>query len=298
MLETLATDHDRVWHSDLVQPITLDRGLNVGSRGGHGQVRYHVIEHEPGRLVRFEFHRSIGLVGNHTFEVVPHDDWHATLRHTIEAQPTRRGRVTWPLLIKHIHDNAVEDMLDHIERTVTGMVHRPAPAPRWVRVLAPRLRRRRVRQSPLAPGPLTSAAITGRPDAADCYTTPLLAADARDPQTWIREVFGKPPRTVSTLMRLRDHLVRPFGLRTADTLRAKTLFPVLASSADEVVMGVDDRHLSFRVGVLVADRRMSVTTAVQFNHWTGRLYWAVVRWFHPYVVRSMIRSVPFAKPRT
>ncbi|MFB9965129.1 DUF2867 domain-containing protein [Sinosporangium siamense] len=293
MLETLATENDAIWHSNLVQPITLDRGLSVGSRGGHGQVRYHVIEHIPGKLVRFAFNPRIGLAGEHLFEVVTHDDSSAALRHTIRARLTPRGRLTWPTLIKHIHDNAVEDMLDHVERTVTGSANRPAPAPRWVRTVAPRLRRRHVRRSPLTPGPLTSAAMPGRPDAADCFTTPLLTADAPDPATWIREVFGKPPRSVAALMRLRDRLVRPFGLLTSDASRRESPFPVLASSADEIVMGVDDRHLSFRVGVAVADRRMSVTTAVRINHWTGHLYWAIVRWFHPHVVRHMIRSVPF-----
>lgn len=54
------------------------------------------------------------------------------------------------------------------------------------------------------------------------------------------------------------------------------------------MLGVDDRHLDFRIGVRVDRKRVRVTTAVQLNNRLGRLYWAIVRLVHPLVVRSLL----------
>jgi hypothetical protein len=91
-------------------------------------------------------------------------------------------------------------------------------------------------------------------------------------------------------MRLRDLLVRPFGLAAAGEGLPETGFPLLAKTDAEVVLGVDDKHLSFRVGVTTAGGRATLTTTVTLAGRLGRFYWAVVRWFHPLVVRATLRQ--------
>ncbi|MCL2714929.1 MAG: hypothetical protein FWD68_10190 [Alphaproteobacteria bacterium] len=70
LLETLASSDDRIWTTRIVLPMLLDRGLTVGSMGGHGPIRYDVIAHEPGRRVRFQFAPGSPLIGWHQFDVV------------------------------------------------------------------------------------------------------------------------------------------------------------------------------------------------------------------------------------
>ena len=66
-------------------------------------------------------------------------------------------------------------------------------------------------------------------------------------------MMGRSPPWVRALMRVRNAIVSPFGLKAPDPL-TKTpgqiigAFPVISSSPNRVVMGFDDKHLDFRVG--------------------------------------------------
>lgn len=292
MLETLAGPADQIWHSDLVPPMVLDDGLAVGSRGGHGPIRYEVVEHVPGRLLRFRFMPGVGLEGTHTFEVLADrsadGSWSTTLRHTVSARAVGKGRVLWPLVIRPIHDAAAEDMLDHVERSLTGSASPRRTVPRWLNILARRGSRRTVHAISLAPGPLLAGALD-RVDASDCWATRLRPGDSRDPIEWVTR-FARPDPVVSCLLRIRDHLVRPLRLRTMPRRPGTTGFPLLAASPTEALVGLDDRHLSFRVGIRVVDGAVHVATTVQLHNSLGRLYWALVRHVHPFVVRRMIAT--------
>lgn len=59
-------------------------------------------------------------------------------------------------------------------------------------------------------------------------------------------------------------------------------------------MGLDDRHLDFRLSVRVTDTRVLVSTVVQVKSGFGRFYWSFVRHVHPVVVASMLRRTPVA----
>jgi Protein of unknown function (DUF2867) len=72
------------------------------------------------------------------------------------------------------------------------------------------------------------------------------------------------------------------------------LFKVYQRSEDEILMGEDDRHLDFRVSVLLQvrhDERWAViTTVVRFNNWLGRVYFLPVRPLHRLIVPAMMRN--------
>jgi hypothetical protein len=111
-----------------------------------------------------------------------------------------------------------------------------------------------------------------------------------------RRVFaGRPPR----LMRLRDALVRPFGLKTSPSGPRPPLsfrpgeriglFTLFERRADELLLGEDDRHLDFRVCLRLADGEASLATAVRFRSLFGRAYFFLIRPFHALVVQGMLR---------
>jgi hypothetical protein len=72
------------------------------------------------------------------------------------------------------------------------------------------------------------------------------------------------------------------------------VFRVYERTDDEVLLGEDDRHLDFRVSMLLQREgleapRVVVATVVRYNGRLGRLYFAVVRPFHRRIVPAMLR---------
>ena len=99
------------------------------------------------------------------------------------------------------------------------------------------------------------------------------------------------PKWVQGLMKTRDFLVRPLGLKTAKETQSDKIFPVIARTENEMIMGIDDRHLNFRVSVLI-DREKSyihITTLVQYRNRLGKAYFLLVKPFHKMIVRSLLK---------
>jgi len=106
-------------------------------------------------------------------------------------------------------------------------------------------------------------------------------------------------------MKVRDTLVAGFGLKTAKHLtslgsEAKGnrvgLFKIYSTSATEIVLGEDDKHLDFRVSVLcsgeapmASKRQLVVSTVVHCHNRLGRIYILLIAPFHRLVVQSSLR---------
>ena len=160
----------------------------------------------------------------------------------------------------------------------------------------------KVRAVPLPEGGLAGATFPSV-DYADAYAVGLPpGVDAR---TFAEAVFASSPRWVAALMALRNTIVRPLGLiATQSALEHAAavkgsgarvgIFPVLAEAADEVVLGLDDRHLDFRLSVRVLDNGFErlgvVTTLVRFHGVLGRAYFVPVRPAHRLIVPAMLRA--------
>lgn len=89
------------------------------------------------------------------------------------------------------------------------------------------------------------------------------------------------------LLRARDLLVRPVGLKPAAT-GAGELFPVLVDTPQLAVVGFDDSHLDFRILVSLEHRRVRCLTVVRRHNTLGRSYFAVVRPFHRRLVPHLL----------
>jgi hypothetical protein len=108
------------------------------------------------------------------------------------------------------------------------------------------------------------------------------------------------PRWIDMLIRLRNILVTPFGLKTSGEGAPAPggligLFPVLSETPDRLVAGFDDSHLDFRIVVEIAGdaplRRVTLTTLVRTNNLLGRTYLTFITPFHKLVARSMMGRI-------
>ncbi|MFC4334334.1 SRPBCC family protein [Salininema proteolyticum] len=133
LLETLASADDKLWPTSDWWPIRLDDGLKVGSEGGHGPVRYEVVEYEPGRRVRFRFAPDFGLQGEHEFRV--ESEGHgARITHVMTGGMKGSMVVLWPLVVRWMHDALLEQLMDNAERHTTGEPAKPHRMSAWVRL--------------------------------------------------------------------------------------------------------------------------------------------------------------------
>ncbi|MCG6206629.1 DUF2867 domain-containing protein [Rhodopseudomonas sp. HC1] len=123
---------------------------------------------------------------------------------------------------------------------------------------------------------------------------------ALDARTAAVRMIEQGPSWIGMLMRLRNLIVAPFGLKTptrdrpahGDTIG---IFPVRSETPQRIVAGFDDSHLDFRVVIDVEGgengRRVVASTLVRTNNRIGRIYLATIMPFHRAVVRAMLRQL-------
>ena len=149
------------------------------------------------------------------------------------------------------------------------------------------------------PTPALAFASSGLPssDFSDAYSGHTTRADVTAMQV-ARGMFEDPPRWITSLMAVRDGIVSLVGLKTSKGLVAQSregkvgIFPLRHSSATEVVLGEDDKHLDFRIWVHVAPQgsgsRVTMSTVVRTHNRLGRVYLATIMPFHRLISRQML----------
>lgn len=148
------------------------------------------------------------------------------------------------------------------------------------------------------------AALFPGADLADAFAVPLPAgASGRPIEDLAEAVLGNPPVWLRSLLAVRDGVMVRFGVKTTAMLRARAVgsgaarvnfFPILSQTADEIILGEDDRHLDFRASILVRDRsgggqELVMTTVVHCHNRLGRAYLRAILPFHRLVVTSSLR---------
>ena len=113
-------------------------------------------------------------------------------------------------------------------------------------------------------------------------------------------MMARQPRWAEALLRLRNFLVAPLGLKTSGAGPTAPrdmigIFPVVSETPDRLVAGFNDRHLDFRVVVDVTApdgvRQVTATTLVLTHNWVGRTYLAIILPFHRLIVPALLRQV-------
>jgi hypothetical protein len=138
----------------------------------------------------------------------------------------------------------------------------------------------------------------------DAYEAPLNTATLSPAEIFVRASRAT-PRWVDDLMSIRNRIVRLFGLKDVGAMKAAArapdayqvgdrlgIFSIFGKTENELLLGIDDRHLDVRVSVLKSQRNglphYVVSTVVHVHNLLGRLYMAPVGRIHPFVVRSMM----------
>ncbi len=146
-------------------------------------------------------------------------------------------------------------------------------------------------------------------DLVDSFATKFPVDSPRDVDAVARAIFARSAWWVRGLLAIRDITVAPLGLKTTSKLKRSGrlearsfigFFPILSRSLNELVVGVDDRHLDFRTSILVCPLdhnggfEVVATTVVRCHNGLGRIYLALIRPFHVLVIQSNLRrAVPF-----
>lgn len=129
----------------------------------------------------------------------------------------------------------------------------------------------------------------------------------------VTRAFVKPgPKWIDNLFKLRNKTVSLFGLKTPNKIDSAGypnninfeigervgLFKVFDRTNYEIILGEDDKHLNFRVSLLLSEQKnnksnknITVTTIVMYNNWFGRLYFFPVKPFHKLIVQSGLKII-------
>jgi hypothetical protein len=137
-------------------------------------------------------------------------------------------------------------------------------------------------------------------DLADAFAVPINTADvAKGVENLARSALADPAPWVRVLLGVRDALVAGFGVKTSQEVRRAAIadnaeridfFRILARSDRELILGENDRHLDFRLSLLLRMRpdgsgdELVATTVVHCHNALGRVYLALIARFHRLVV--------------
>ena len=111
LLDSLASEQDKLWPSENWPRMYLDKGLALGSDGGHKPIKYEVIDYLPGEFIKFKFKAPKGFNGFHYFRVKEVSASHTEIEHVIEMKVKGKGVLTWYLAILHLHNALIRDLM-------------------------------------------------------------------------------------------------------------------------------------------------------------------------------------------
>jgi hypothetical protein len=118
LFQTLASENDLMLATDKWSPMKLDKGLQVGSKGGHGPMKYFVIDYQQNNSITFQFDLK-GFDGFHKFKLTELETGKTELLHIIEMNTSGFSTIKWSLVIRWLHDAYIEDALDKVESYFT-----------------------------------------------------------------------------------------------------------------------------------------------------------------------------------
>jgi hypothetical protein len=111
---TLSSDNDLMLATNKWPRMRLDKGLVVGSKGGHGPIRYFVKEYQEGEFIKFQFDMP-GFDGFHQFEIKEVENNQTNLTHIIDLTTSGMATIKWVFAIRWLHDAFIEDAFDRVE---------------------------------------------------------------------------------------------------------------------------------------------------------------------------------------
>jgi hypothetical protein len=136
-------------------------------------------------------------------------------------------------------------------------------------------------------------------DLLDAYAIRLPSEASDDIDILARVAFERHGWWIRALTFVRDVVMATVGVKSTRTVgrdaaaRGPVIgyFPLLSKSATELIVGVDDRHLDFRVSIQLRaeapnGRELLACTVVHCHNRLGRIYLATIAPFHRLIVRA------------
>lgn len=120
LLETLATENDKIWPTEKWPPMKFKNGIRMGAKGGHGPIRYSVEKYDSNEIIQFRFSHPKGFNGIHKFEIKELSETQTEIQHTIDMRTHGKGTITWLLAVRSLHNALIEDAFDKVENNFSS----------------------------------------------------------------------------------------------------------------------------------------------------------------------------------
>ena len=103
-------------------------------------------------------------------------------------------------------------------------------------------------------------------------------------------IFLQYPKWVLSLLKLRDMIVKPFGLKTNKSFEDM----VIEQNNNEIILGSKDNHLTFYISLYCSDMKnkaqsVRITTLVKYENILGKIYFAIIWLFHKTIVHYLLK---------
>lgn len=106
------------------------------------------------------------------------------------------------------------------------------------------------------------------------------------------------PGWAAVLLRLRNSIVKVFGLKT-DKQEGDhdTFFTLIEKNEDEIVMGEPDKHLDFKASIMrnKSEQTIFLTTVVHYNNVWGKIYFFLIKPFHKMIMKALLKRYLIVK---
>lgn len=110
------------------------------------------------------------------------------------------------------------------------------------------------------------------------------------PKELIKKIFNHSPAWLSFLYKVRNILVKPFGIEGGDILISEDY--IIEDTENEAIMRKDDKHLLFYVSIAkIGNNLIDVTTVVQYHNALGKVYFFFIKPFHKMIVPRVVKEI-------
>lgn len=129
-------------------------------------------------------------------------------------------------------------------------------------------------------------------DYLDSFTQIIQVKTAITPEIFFNMAFCQFPKWINWLLKLRNLLVKPFGIDTN-----KHFTDMICEKIDnEIIVGMPDSHLTFHASLWCGNvernhQKIGITTVVKYNNFIGRVYFFLIKPFHHLIMRFILKRI-------
>ncbi len=143
LLQTLSSDNDCIWPKEKWPAMRFENGLKIGSKGGHGPIRYWIENYTPEEGIQFRFSKPTGFQGFHKLEIQKLTQESTVITHTIAMQTAGKSTWLWLFIIRPLHNALMVDLLNKVENQFSD-TQKSTNWNLWVKFLRKQMTKKRI----------------------------------------------------------------------------------------------------------------------------------------------------------